>query len=725
MAEDHKNQNSETPSKRRLSLRLSGDTSASEKKPRFETNGGFGSRSRGTSDYNSEADAPETATSSRFPHHSTSSYSSPTSSAGGDERDFREQDRYDNQRDSRSRFPAHRRRPSYPPTWVTSDGDRQNAAQSGQSSMSSRPQSYHATPSASAAASRHSSPPPSFNLSSGQPLVNPPPKTQAAFVGKLYSMLEDEDIMKTGLIFWSAEGSTFTCPNPTEFSKTVLPRFFKHNNWQSFVRQLNMYSFNKVNDIYSTSTDPQAWEFRHSLFRKGEPHLLASIKRKSSRPSAHDGAQPISPTEEPPDAPKPVAGWMREAGPAAFRLTSPPHGPRVVFPYPNQNHNQNQVEDPRPASRGGLWESRQPGPPYPTQQQQRMPPPDAQPVPPGQSAQPQHQQPRFHPDPNRPPLSAQRFLPPAFPEGPLFAQSSLASPAESLSSQVTILEEKLQKLTEILNNDRVEHVRSNIDFTSYLLQMVGWAAGDQPSPEMKALQDTLSRQNAEMRQKYEALMTSDALAIMASGTMNGQNGPRDENHQRDRSRERDERRMRMPLEPPPPNPPRSIHSTLPNIRLPPNNGVPRGHTPRTSPLNRDFGELPPPTRPASGLGQGAGLSHPSDGFPYPSYSNLPTPLNLSRSSNPNVSYFQPPPPLTPTALRSNGTRLSPVRSERGGDEQQEGRGPAFKHNDNEDGPKARTDAIDQKDRDGDREERDEKPNIEDVRPRGGLRNLLN
>ncbi|WVR00209.1 hypothetical protein IAU59_007351 [Kwoniella sp. CBS 9459] len=717
MAEDPRSQNAETPSKRRLSLRLSGDATATEKKPRFENNGGFGSRSRGTSDYNSELDAPDTATSSRFPHHSFSSYSSPSSSAGDDEGNFRGQDRYDNRWDSHGRISGHRRRPSYPPTWVTSDNDRQMTGQSGQSSISSRPQSYHATPSASTAASRHSSPPPGFNLSSGQPLVNPPPKTQAAFVGKLYSMLEDEDIVKTGLIYWSAQGSTFTCPNPTEFSKTVLPRFFKHNNWQSFVRQLNMYSdhskltMSQVNDIYSTSTDPQAWEFRHSLFRKGEPHLLASIKRKSSRPSAQEGGQPISPTEEAPDAPKPVAGWMREAGPPAFRLASPPHGPRVAFPHPNQIHTQN--EDSRPASRGGLWESRQPGPPLPIQQQ-RMPPPEAQPQTQAQPQQPQPQVPRFHPDPSRPPLSAQRFLPPAYPEGSLYSQPPQTPSADALSRQVAALEEKLQKLTEILNNDRVEHIRSNIDFTSYLLQMVGSAAGTQPAPEMKALQDTLSRQNADMRQKYEALMASDALAIMASGAMNGQDRDRERERERDRSRERDERRMRMPLEPPPPGPPRSIHSTLPNIRLPPNNGVPRGHTPRTSPLNRDFGELPPLTRPASGAGPGSVFA--SDGFPNPSYSNLPIPLNLSRSSNPNVSYFQPPPPLTPTALRTNGAKLSPVRSERGGDEPSEGRGALREF---EDKTKDRTKDLDQ------REEREEKPNIEEIKPRGGLRNLLN
>ncbi|KAI8150351.1 HSF-type DNA-binding-domain-containing protein [Fennellomyces sp. T-0311] len=50
-------------------------------------------------------------------------------------------------------------------------------------------------------------------------------------------MLEDSSIRH--LISWSESGDLFSVTNPTAFSRTVLPQYFKHNNWQSFVRQLN------------------------------------------------------------------------------------------------------------------------------------------------------------------------------------------------------------------------------------------------------------------------------------------------------------------------------------------------------------------------------------------------------------------------------------------------------------------------------------------------------
>lgn len=156
---------------------------------------------------------PSSASSSRFPFAPPTGYSSPPESTEGG----RPRSQRSTSRDSHSTPLLANPRPMAP-TWATSapnDNDG-NAYSSSSSRSSHRQQPYHQL--STSAPSRVASPP-DFNLSNGQPLVNPPLKTQAAFVGKLYAMLEDEDIARTGLIQWSQDGSIFTCPNPTEFAK--------------------------------------------------------------------------------------------------------------------------------------------------------------------------------------------------------------------------------------------------------------------------------------------------------------------------------------------------------------------------------------------------------------------------------------------------------------------------------------------------------------------------
>ncbi len=110
-----------------------------------------------------------------------------------------------------------------------------------------------------------------------------PKVVQTAFIHKLYSMLEDKTIQH--LISWSNTNESFVMSPSNEFSK-VLAQYFKHTNISSFVRQLNMYGFHKVSDVFHTGSPESAlWEFKHGngSFKKGDLMGLREIKRRASR----------------------------------------------------------------------------------------------------------------------------------------------------------------------------------------------------------------------------------------------------------------------------------------------------------------------------------------------------------------------------------------------------------------------------------------------------------
>ncbi|PKX93266.1 HSF-type DNA-binding domain protein [Aspergillus novofumigatus IBT 16806] len=139
-----------------------------------------------------------------------------------------------------------------------------------------------------------------------------PKVVQTAFIHKLYNMLEDPSIQH--LISWSSTNDSFVMSPTSEFSK-VLAQYFKHTNISSFVRQLNMYGFHKVSDVFHTgSPDSALWEFKHGNgnFKRGDLVGLREIKRRASRHAlihrdsfpGHKTAvsQPGTPAEPVPDA---------------------------------------------------------------------------------------------------------------------------------------------------------------------------------------------------------------------------------------------------------------------------------------------------------------------------------------------------------------------------------------------------------------------------------------
>lgn len=99
-------------------------------------------------------------------------------------------------------------------------------------------------------------------------------------------MLEDPSY--SSVVRWGDEGDSFVVLENEKFTKSILPKHFKHSNFASFVRQLNKYDFHKVRQnneeggpsIYGAN----AWEFKHPEFKANSKDTLDNIRRKAPAP---------------------------------------------------------------------------------------------------------------------------------------------------------------------------------------------------------------------------------------------------------------------------------------------------------------------------------------------------------------------------------------------------------------------------------------------------------
>ncbi|GMM37756.1 hypothetical protein DASC09_050810 [Saccharomycopsis crataegensis] len=121
-------------------------------------------------------------------------------------------------------------------------------------------------------------------------------KSRPAFVVKLWIMVNDSN--NSEYIQWADNGKRFKVLNRVKFMKKVLPKYFKHSNFSSFVRQLNMYGWHKVQYVSNNISAPhynelnvpssnasnpdEIWLFENPYFQRGREDLLENISRNKN-----------------------------------------------------------------------------------------------------------------------------------------------------------------------------------------------------------------------------------------------------------------------------------------------------------------------------------------------------------------------------------------------------------------------------------------------------------
>jgi len=98
-----------------------------------------------------------------------------------------------------------------------------------------------------------------------------PPGRVPNFPAKMHSILSRPDL--ADVISWMPHGRSWRVLKPREFEVRVIPTYFEHAKFSSFVRQANGWGFRRITQGRDRNS------YYHELFLRGLPHLSKKMKR--------------------------------------------------------------------------------------------------------------------------------------------------------------------------------------------------------------------------------------------------------------------------------------------------------------------------------------------------------------------------------------------------------------------------------------------------------------
>jgi hypothetical protein len=105
-------------------------------------------------------------------------------------------------------------------------------------------------------------------------------ESQFDFPFQVHKMLEETAAEgHEHIVSWLPNGMGFRIHRREEFSKRILPRYFSTTKIRSFLRQLNIYSFIRVDDVHSDAYGA----YWHKLFTRGNPTICFGMKRTKKK----------------------------------------------------------------------------------------------------------------------------------------------------------------------------------------------------------------------------------------------------------------------------------------------------------------------------------------------------------------------------------------------------------------------------------------------------------